>query len=391
VSSTDTTPGTSHSVVVTGLTPGTHYFFQASSTATGLTPGTATTDATTLKVIKAVSPLTVKDISGTGASIIFETDIPTTAKVTFGTDQNNLNQSIDLTNAQTSQGAALTNLLNGTQYFVRVISSAPGAEDLTQTTNFTTTGALKVNDLTIENVTGDAAKVTVTTTQPSTITLKYGTPDLTTNPQTLTDDTVGTTHVFNLTGLTVGAAYQAQATATVDPTTSAQSNVATFSTLQSIQLTSGPSVTPASDTASITFTTDVSTTGQVRYGTTAALGSVSTITQDASTHTVQLTGLQPNTTYFYQIALESNGREPLTTATGQFTTQASIAKGDVDGDGKITIQDVTLTLQQVIGIITLSPAQIAAADVVPQGPNEPPLDLRDVTRLLRANAGIEPL
>jgi hypothetical protein len=271
------------------------------------------------------------------------------------------------------------------------VSSAAGAEDLSQTINFTTTGALKVNDLTVENVTGGAATVTVTTTQPTTATLTYGTPDLTTNPQTLTDSTVGTTHVFNLTGLTVGATYQAQATANVDPNTSAQSNVATFSTLQSIQVTSGPSVAPATDTASITFDTDVNTTGEVRYGTTADLGSVMTITQDAQTHTVQLTGLQPNTTYFYQIVLQSNGREPLTTATGQFTTQASTARGDVDGDGKITIQDVTLTLQQVIGITTLSPAQIAAADVVPQGANEPPLDLRDVTRLLRANAGIEPL
>jgi peptidoglycan hydrolase-like protein with peptidoglycan-binding domain len=77
--------------------------------------------------------------------------------------------------------------------------------------------------------------------------------------------------------------------------------------------------TPATTSLVITWTTDVPATTQLEYGTTASYGSLSTLDATLSTsHTVTLTGLTPNTTYYYR-ARSKDSVDTLAISTGQQT------------------------------------------------------------------------
>jgi hypothetical protein len=62
----------------------------------------------------------------------------------------------------------------------------------------------------------------------------------------------------------------------------------------------------------------------------------------------------------------------------------TVAPGDVTGDGKITVADATLALRAVVGLTTLTDAQVSAADVTQDGK----LTVSDVTRILRTAVGL---
>jgi len=385
---------TDHTVTLSNLTPKTQYFFQVSSTSSaGLTGKSDVQNVTTLGGINPVGQIAVTDITPTSATVTFGTDIAATAKVAYGTDPANPDKTIDLATPNTQQSVVLADLEEGKKYTVRITSSAEGFEDLVQTVDFTTTStSLVVSDVKVENVTGTSAQVTVTTTQPSTVVLKYGTPDLQTNPQTLTDANVSTTHVFQLAGLTASVSYQAQATASATGFPDATSSVVTFSTVQTpITFTVGPTATPGPDAVVISFTNDVATTGEVHYGPTAALGSVVAFTTAATSHNVSITGLQTNATYHYTVMVNAPGRTSATTADATFTTGPISVKGDANGDGKVDIADATQILFFVIGKQNPTPDQIQRSDVAPAGFPDGQLDLRDVSHLLRYIEGLEPL
>ena len=61
--------------------------------------------------------------------------------------------------------------------------------------------------------------------------------------------------------------------------------------------------------------------------------------------------------------------------------------GDMNGDGKVGIPDVTLALQMAVGKITPSAAQLTAGDLNKNGK----IEITEVIKILRAAVGIEPL
>ena len=58
--------------------------------------------------------------------------------------------------------------------------------------------------------------------------------------------------------------------------------------------------------------------------------------------------------------------------------------GDVNGDGKVNLLDATLALKAAVGLLTLTPAQSAAADIDGGGK----VDIRDATLILRKAVGL---
>jgi hypothetical protein len=62
-----------------------------------------------------------------------------------------------------------------------------------------------------------------------------------------------------------------------------------------------------------------------------------------------------------------------------------VKKGDVNNDGKVNVQDATLVLRAAVGLVTLSPAQAAAADVITDGK----VNVSDATRILRMAVGLQ--
>jgi hypothetical protein len=82
--------------------------------------------------------------------------------------------------------------------------------------------------------------------------------------------------------------------------------------------------TPAGDgTAEITWTTDEASDSLVEYGTTSgALNLSESDAADVTLHSITLTGLAPNTTYYYQVTSQDAADNSATSAEASFTTPA---------------------------------------------------------------------
>lgn len=63
--------------------------------------------------------------------------------------------------------------------------------------------------------------------------------------------------------------------------------------------------------------------------------------------------------------------------------------GDLNGDGSIDVADLALLKRRVLGLISLTPAQAALADLSPAGSPDGVLDMADVQRLMQLALGLE--
>jgi hypothetical protein len=68
-----------------------------------------------------------------------------------------------------------------------------------------------------------------------------------------------------------------------------------------------------------------------------------------------------------------------------------VVPGDLDGNGRVTIQDVLMALQAAVGLHGLSEDAELAGDVITTGNSAGKVDLLDVTALLRAAVGLQAL
>ena len=82
------------------------------------------------------------------------------------------------------------------------------------------------------------------------------------------------------------------------------------------------SASAQSTTATITWTTDSLSNSEVDYGTTAGYGSNATDNAYVTSHSMQLTGLSPSTTYHYQVTSVDQSSNSTSSNDGTFTTAA---------------------------------------------------------------------
>src|SRR5262249_55359993 len=173
------------------------------------------------------------------------------------------------------------------------------------------------------------ASILWVTDQSATSQVNYG---LTTayGLQTTVNTTMTPYHAVGLTGLVPGTTYNYQVVSTnASGGTSTSANF-TFQTTgiapsQPAPSFSGETATSTTPpTATITWTTDETSTTQVRYGTTTAYGSQSPLDGSLVTaHSMTLTGLTPATVYNF--AVTSTNGSGISTTSGNFTfTTASI-------------------------------------------------------------------
>lgn len=84
--------------------------------------------------------------------------------------------------------------------------------------------------------------------------------------------------------------------------------------------------------------------------------------------------------------------------TARFTSleRRAVLPGDLNGDGRVNVSDVTIALRIAVGLQTAAPTQIAVGDVAPKPGTEGrpfgdgAIDVKDVTRILRRAVGLEP-
>ena len=206
--------------------------------------------------------------------------------------------------------------------------------------------------------THDSAIIEWTTDEPANSVISFGTEEL--------DDEISSgdneaSHKLTLTNLTPGTTYSYMVGSTdAGGNGATESAQAVFTTNPEIDLTapeiaSDPEVVYKNDqSATIQWTTDEETSGEVEFGPTEELGFVRSLLETGTTQEITLTNLTADTEYYYKVSttdLSNNG--PTESAIASFTTDAA---ADLTPP---VISDVVTTPGDVSVIVTWKTDELA--------------------------------
>jgi hypothetical protein len=322
----------SHGVTLSGLNPGTTYYYAVQSTAPNGSSGTSSVYSfTTYGVAEPqISAVAVSGITGTSATITWTTDQPSTALVNYGTTTGYGAYSTLNSTLSTSQSVTLTGLAPGTTYDFDVVSTdsigyTSSSANLTFTTTTTASGSAPViSAVTVSGISGTSATITWTTDQASSSLVNYGTTTGYGAASAL-NSALSTSHSVTLTGLTPGTTYDFDVVSANSAASSSTSANQSFVTTAQPPVMSAVTVSGITGTsATITWTTDQASSSLVNYGTTTGYGSASALNSALSTsHSVTLTGLTPGTTYDFDAVSANSAGTSSTSANGTFATPST--------------------------------------------------------------------
>ncbi|MBR3797589.1 MAG: hypothetical protein IKK36_01555 [Bacteroidales bacterium] len=342
---------------ITGLSPSRTYYYKAYAiNAIGTTYGEVSSFTTPALVAPTVQTMSATSITVNGATLNGKVASEGSASVTergfvYGTNSNNLSNSVTSGTGAGSYNKSLTNLSSSTTYYYKAYATSSAGTSYGAIESFTTQATVAPTVLTVNasNVTVSGATLNgnVTAAGTSTVTARgfmYGTSATNLSQQVECGSGTGT---FNkaLTGLTASTTYYFKAYATSSAGTS-YGAVESFTTQ-----------TPVAPTVQTMSTTSITQTGATLNGKVLSAGtysvtsrgfvygtSATSLTQNVeSTSTTDnfskaLTGLTPSTTYYYKAyAINSVG-----TSYGEvtsFTTLAPVAPTVVTSDAT----DITMT------------------------------------------------
>jgi hypothetical protein len=199
-----------------------------------------------------------------------------------------------------------------------------------------------ISDVSVSAIGTSTATINWTTDEPTTGTVNYGT-DSTYGASTTMEDTASTTHSVMIdTGLEASGTYHYQIAATDAAGNTATSTDATFDTAD--EEVSAPQISDVTvdvtgtSTATITFATDVESTGFINYGTDSTYGASTTVEDTASTtHSIQLSDLDEGTVYHYQIS-QTNAGGTTTTDDATFVTSSTASSTPLAVDDTDTVK-----------------------------------------------------
>jgi len=381
----DHTLVTSHSQTISGLTPGTTYFFLVRSTTAQNALAKLGGFSFTTLTPPVISNVTASAVTASSATIGWTTSHAADSLVEYGpTTAYGFTSTLDPA-LVTSHSQVLTGLTPETTYHYRVKSQHGGGSATSGDFTFTTLEPLPViSNVTASNVTATTATITWTTDRPAHTAVQYGL----TTAYGISDVVTGmvTDHTSSLTGLTPGTTYHYRVQSLAGGGTAFSAD-ATFTTLQlppviSNVLASGVTT----DAATISWTTDRASDSQVEYGLTTAYGSTTGLDVTPLTaHAQALAGLTPGTTYHYRVRSATNGGVTLSgdatfttamlppvitnvSATGVTTSSATIAwttdhasdsqveYGGTSAYGNLSPLDSALVTAHAQGLTGLAPA-----------------------------------
>ena len=118
---------TSHSVPLTGLTPGAVYQYRVISTASGVTATSGAFSFSTSTTPAVLGPILYDKLSTTKVRVSFTTNVPTTAILDYGTTTGYGSQLTDPAPLKTLHRFSVTGLTAATLYHLRATATASGA------------------------------------------------------------------------------------------------------------------------------------------------------------------------------------------------------------------------------------------------------------------------
>ena len=308
-----------HSVVLTGLTPGTLYNYTVLSqdpTGTGLgTTGNFTfTTPLNISIPPTISNLATSSITTTSATITWNTDQPSSTRVNYGPTTAYGSFQVDA-NLVTSHSVTLTGLTAGTGYNFNVVSANSSGGSVTSANGtFSTLTVVStppfVGYVAAWGINNSGATVTWSTDVPANTQLAYGTsPAL--GQLSPVQTALTASHGVTLTGLNSGTTYYFVSQSTGASGATGYSSTMTFTTSGAV---STPPVISnvkvgsiTNNSAVVTWSTDQPASSKVNYGLTTAYNLSTPLDSTLVTsHTATLNGLTPATTYNLNV-VSANG------------------------------------------------------------------------------------
>jgi hypothetical protein len=310
---------------ITGLTEGQIYFFSAKAFDTEGLESDYSTEIDT-KAPQITSPPTITSVTGTTATIEWNTDEPGTSVVNYKKAEVGSYTEKKLDNYVTNHSVMLTSLSPNNSYVFFVSSTDPGAAgpDISDTDNnpsdyytFNTGASSDITSPkitsppTVTSITNTTAVVEWQTDEPSTSLVQYDDNSSTWGNYLWSKSSTRLviTHSVTLTGLTADTHYYFRVGSTDGfdngPTTSNEVNFITESTSDTTapQITVPPTVTGITQTSAIIeWQTDEPSTSIVDYGLTPSYGSQTKLADYVTNHSITLTGLTIYTEYHFQVS-----------------------------------------------------------------------------------------
>lgn len=340
----------SHNLAVPGLTAGTLYHYQVCSTdGAGNQACSSDQTCTTADLTPPIlSSLQCSNITPSSATVTWTTDENSGSWVDYGLIAgppygSSAGASTPLV---TAHSVGLTGLTAATTYYYRARSmDASGNEGTSLAATCTTTSPPDsvppvISGISVTSITGTSATVSWTTNENATTWTDYG---LVAGPPYASTDGAAiplvTAHSVNLTGLTSATTYHYRVRSADAASNDAVSTDATFTTLDITPpvISSVQSSGITSSAATVTWTTNESSNSRVDYGTTVTYGSNTASGAMVTSHSVNLTGLLPDTTYHYKVtSADAAGNSA---ATSDFTFKTLIPPPPVISN--ITVTNIT--------------------------------------------------
>jgi hypothetical protein len=349
---------TSHSVTLTGLTPGATYNFDVVSVNLG---GTSSTSANSTFVTTSqtssppvISNVATTNVTSTSVTVTWTTDQPSSSKISYGTTTGYGSSTTLDTNLVTAHSETITGLAVGTAYDFDVTSTTAASLSTTSpnfifATPASTATAPYVGYVAAWGITNTGATVSWSTDVPATAQMAYGTTPALGQLSPL-QTAMTASHGVTLTGLNSGTTYYFVAQSIGADGATGYSSVMTFTT-------TGTATTPppvisnvtatniSTTTATITWTTDQLSSSQVNYGLSTTYTLSSTLNPAlATSHSVTLTGLAPGGTYDFDVMSGDSSGVSATSTNYTFSTTGTASVPVITNVGSSSVTSGTATI-----------------------------------------------
>ncbi len=305
---------------------------------------------------------------GTSATITWTTNESATSFVEYGLSSTYTASSSYNSTATTSHSFSISGLTESTLYHYRVVSiDAIGNRTNSSDGTFTTSDvtAPQFSNITSTSVSTSSVTITWDTNELATRQVEYG---LTTSysASTTLSTASSTSHSVTITGLTPATTYNYRVIGYDTSNNRANSSNNTFTTQAAFAIQSATSTVTSNTAATITWTTPQAGSSYVAYGLSSTNLAATTSEADTSprvtSHTVNLSGLLPCTTYHYRVYSRNS----------DLVTASSVVSSFVTDGGCTASSDTATTTESLIlastgATLTLTGGNGTVTVVVPAG------------------------
>jgi phosphodiesterase/alkaline phosphatase D-like protein len=323
--------GTHHSVTITNIPSAATYHFRVVSSKLNSDHVTYqyaySADSMFTISALAISDVVVTPVNSITVTIAWNTSISGTSVIEYGTDSSYGCAVTGTSGNGRYHSVSLTSLSASTTYHYRIVSaSLTNSSDIAYSADSTfTTGAAEISHVVVTLLGSNSASITWTTVRSSTSVVEFG---LTSSyGSTATGNSNTLAHSVTLTGLSSATVYHFRAKSVTTLYGTYYSEDITFDT-PAIAMSSVTAVHISSTSVNIMWTTSISGTSVVEYGTNSSYGSSITGTSGTS-HCVALTGLPSDVIYHFRVRSASTTNSSDITCSNDSTFRCGITVSNI--------------------------------------------------------------